>query len=45
VEVAAAPDGMIRLRESDDPATVLATSPDRLAVLLRGIKAGEYDLG
>ncbi|MHA5054582.1 Scr1 family TA system antitoxin-like transcriptional regulator [Streptomyces sp. SD15] len=34
VNVAAA-DGTIRLRESEDPRTVLTTTPDRLAALLR----------
>ncbi|MFF2127972.1 DUF397 domain-containing protein [Streptomyces olivochromogenes] len=38
VNVATAPDGTIRLRESDDPGTVLATTPDRLAALLQHIK-------
>lgn len=38
VNVATAPDGTIRLRESDDPGTVLTTTPDRLAALLQHIK-------
>lgn len=38
VFVAVAPDGTIRLRESDDPGTVLTTTPDRLAALLQHIK-------
>lgn len=38
VNVAVAPDGTIRLRESDDPGTVLATTPDQLAALLQHIK-------
>ncbi|MEU9284882.1 DUF397 domain-containing protein [Streptomyces sp. NPDC048275] len=35
VNVATAPDGTIRLRESEDPRTVLTTTPDRLTALLR----------
>ncbi|MFE7591271.1 DUF397 domain-containing protein [Kitasatospora sp. NPDC057512] len=35
--------GSIKLRESDDPNTVLATSPGALGALLCGIKAGEFD--
>ncbi|WP_405880784.1 DUF397 domain-containing protein [Streptomyces sp. NBC_01136] len=38
VFVATAPDGTIRLRESDEPGTVLATTPDRLAALLRHLR-------
>ncbi|MGW2253394.1 DUF397 domain-containing protein [Kitasatospora sp. NPDC001660] len=40
---AAALDGSIRFRESDDPDVVITTSPDRLRALLHGIKAGEFD--
>ena len=42
VEIAATA-GTIRLRESDDPDVVLATSPEKLSALIRGIKAGEFD--
>ncbi|MGW1500412.1 DUF397 domain-containing protein [Streptomyces mirabilis] len=38
VYLATAPDGTIRLRESDDPGTVLTTTPDQLAALLQHIK-------
>ncbi|MER5539697.1 DUF397 domain-containing protein [Streptomyces mirabilis] len=38
VFVAVAPDGTIRLRESDEPGTVLTTTPDQLAALLQHIK-------
>jgi hypothetical protein len=34
VEVAPAPDGSVLLRESVEPATVLATNPTRLRALL-----------
>lgn len=40
VEVAAAPDGTLRLRESDEPGTVLTVTPDALAGLLAVVKAG-----
>lgn len=38
VNVAAAPDGTIRLRESDEPRTVLATTPEGLAALLEHLR-------
>lgn len=43
VEVAAGAAGATHLRESDDPRTVVATSPAAFGVLVRGIKAGEFD--
>ncbi|MFE9395314.1 DUF397 domain-containing protein [Streptomyces flavidovirens] len=36
--LATAPDGSIRLRESDEPEVVLRTSPDRLAALIAALK-------
>lgn len=42
VEVAAV-DGAIRLRESDTPGTEMATTPARLAELIREVKAGCLD--
>jgi hypothetical protein len=36
--VAVAPDGTIRLRESDEPRTVLATTPEGLAALLHHLR-------
>ncbi|WP_308403680.1 DUF397 domain-containing protein [Streptomyces niphimycinicus] len=33
----------VALRESDDPRTVLATTPVKLGALLRSIKAGRLD--
>lgn len=38
--IATAPDGTLRLRESDAPHTILATGPHGLAALLRRVKAG-----
>ncbi|MEU7238705.1 DUF397 domain-containing protein [Streptomyces sparsogenes] len=42
VELAAV-GGAIRLRESDDPDTVITTAPRPLRTLIRAIKAGEFD--
>lgn len=39
VNVAAAPDGLLRLRESTDPGTTLAVRPAALRGLLKAIKA------
>ncbi|MFF2746377.1 DUF397 domain-containing protein [Kitasatospora sp. NPDC058048] len=38
-----APEGGIKLRESDDPDTVLTASPGALGAFLCGVKAGEFD--
>jgi hypothetical protein len=40
LNIAAAPGHATLLRESDDPATVLATTPARLAALLGAVKTG-----
>ncbi|GHJ40060.1 DUF397 domain-containing protein [Streptomyces sp. TS71-3] len=40
LNVAVAPDGTIRLRESDAPRTVLIATPHGLAALLEDIKGG-----
>jgi len=37
--IATTPDGTIRLRESDEPQTVIATAPQGLTALLRHIKS------
>jgi predicted secreted Zn-dependent protease len=44
VEVAAAPDGLLRLREGDRPAAVVTTVRAQWDVFVKGIKAGEFDL-
>ncbi|MEU2179734.1 DUF397 domain-containing protein [Streptomyces thermolilacinus] len=36
-------DGNIVMRESDDPATIITTSPEKLRAFLLGVKAGEFD--
>ncbi|WP_308218219.1 DUF397 domain-containing protein [Streptomyces sp. RKCA744] len=43
VECAATKGGGIRLRESDAPPDILATTPPSLAAFLRAAKAGESD--
>jgi hypothetical protein len=43
VEVATDPTGTPHLRESDDPHTVIATTPTALRALLRTIKTGTLD--
>ncbi|MFJ4188590.1 DUF397 domain-containing protein [Kitasatospora sp. NPDC089509] len=43
VYLASAPDGSIRIRESDDPDTIITSASDRLGAFLRGVKAGEFD--
>ncbi|MGA4841271.1 DUF397 domain-containing protein [Streptomyces sp. G45] len=35
--------GLIQLRESEDPDTVITTTRERLADFIAGVKAGEYD--
>jgi len=37
--IATTPDGTIRLRESDEPHTVITTAPQGLTALLRHIKS------
>ncbi|WP_086859325.1 DUF397 domain-containing protein [Streptomyces milbemycinicus] len=43
VEIAADSAGMPHLRESDDPHTVITTTPTTLRALLRTIKTGSLD--
>ncbi|MFE4516192.1 DUF397 domain-containing protein [Kitasatospora sp. NPDC056783] len=43
VYVAAASDGTIAIRESDEPDVIITTLPDRLDAFLRAVKAGEFD--
>ncbi|MFF2122829.1 DUF397 domain-containing protein [Kitasatospora sp. NPDC058184] len=42
IEVASA-DGRAYIRESDDPTTIVATTPTKLAAWLHSAKAGEFD--
>ncbi|MFC8824747.1 DUF397 domain-containing protein [Streptomyces sp. NPDC057137] len=43
VNIATADDGTIKLRESDDPDTVVTTTPEKLRAFILGVKAGEFD--
>jgi hypothetical protein len=43
LNVAAAPDGTIRLRESEAPDVIVTTTPDKLNAFIRRVKAGEFD--
>jgi len=43
VELTAASDGIVLLRESDAPGAVVATASGGLRFLLAGVKAGEFD--
>ncbi|WP_371791297.1 DUF397 domain-containing protein [Streptomyces sp. NBC_01471] len=36
-------DGDVLLRESDDPAVIVRTTPAKLAAFLAGAKSGEFD--
>ncbi|MGW6060579.1 DUF397 domain-containing protein [Streptomyces sp. NPDC055189] len=43
--IATAPDGTIRLRESDAPDTTLTTAPGPLAALLTSLSPANLDVG
>ncbi|MEU6970422.1 DUF397 domain-containing protein [Kitasatospora aureofaciens] len=43
IYVSAAVDSTIWIRESDDPGTIISTSPEALRALIRAVKAGEFD--
>ncbi|MEU8513994.1 DUF397 domain-containing protein [Kitasatospora sp. NPDC048722] len=43
IYLAAAHDGSIKIRESDDPDTIITTTPDKLKAFLCGVRAGEFD--
>ncbi|GAA1178483.1 hypothetical protein GCM10009654_39700 [Streptomyces hebeiensis] len=43
VHIAAADDGTIKIHESDDPATIVTTTPEKLRAFILGVKAGEFD--
>ncbi|PQM22287.1 DUF397 domain-containing protein [Streptomyces xinghaiensis] len=45
VYVASAPDGALWLRESDEPEAVLRTTSGALRALIRGVKAGQFEVG
>jgi hypothetical protein len=41
---ARAEDGLVHVRESDDPGIVVTTTPEKWAAFIEGVKAGEFDL-
>ncbi|MFG2846798.1 DUF397 domain-containing protein [Kitasatospora sp. NPDC048296] len=43
IYLAVAPDGSVKIRESDDPDTIITTTPDRFRAFLHGAKVGEFD--
>ncbi|MEW2549868.1 DUF397 domain-containing protein [Streptomyces sp. NPDC047002] len=43
IYLATAPDGTVKLRESDDPTTIVTTTPAKLRAFILGVKAGEFD--
>jgi Domain of unknown function (DUF397) len=43
LEVTRGEDGMIYLRESDDPDVVAVTTPAKWDAFVKGVKAGEFD--
>lgn len=43
IDVAAADDGTIKLRESDAPDVIVTTTPEKLRAFILGVKAGEFD--
>ncbi|WP_380282069.1 DUF397 domain-containing protein [Kitasatospora purpeofusca] len=43
IYLAAAPDGAIKIRESDEPDVVVTTTPDSLRAFIGGVKAGDFD--
>ncbi|GAA1951363.1 DUF397 domain-containing protein [Kitasatospora viridis] len=43
IEVADAGNGMIVMRESDDPSVIVTTTQAKLDAFIKGAKAGEFD--
>ncbi|WP_329145282.1 DUF397 domain-containing protein [Streptomyces niveus] len=43
VYLAAADDGSIKIHESDEPDTIVTTTPEKLRAFILGVKAGEFD--
>ncbi|MED7955141.1 DUF397 domain-containing protein [Streptomyces sp. BE303] len=41
--LAAVSDGVVKIRESDDPEAVITTTPESLRAFIRGVKAGRFD--
>ncbi|MDH6133136.1 hypothetical protein P3T37_002530 [Kitasatospora sp. MAA4] len=43
VEVTVNSAGMIEIRESDEPDSIIVTSPKKFALWIEGVKRGEFD--
>ncbi|WP_446041525.1 DUF397 domain-containing protein [Streptomyces sp. SID1121] len=43
VHITTAADGSILIQESDDPDTIVTTTPEKLRAFILGVKAGEFD--
>ncbi|MCG6494879.1 DUF397 domain-containing protein [Kitasatospora sp. A2-31] len=43
IEVRVRADGMIEIRESDDPDTIVVTTQKKFALWVQGVQAGEFD--
>ncbi|MFD9594761.1 DUF397 domain-containing protein [Kitasatospora sp. NPDC059973] len=43
VEVSTNSEGLIEIRESDDPGSIVVTTPRKFALWLEGVKRGEFD--
>ncbi|MFF2957606.1 DUF397 domain-containing protein [Streptomyces sp. NPDC057963] len=43
IEIAFGPDGLVHLRETGDPATVVTTTRTKWDAFTKGVQAGEFD--
>ncbi|MFF1793684.1 DUF397 domain-containing protein [Kitasatospora sp. NBC_01246] len=43
VEVSTNSEGLVEIRESDDPDSIVVTTPRKFALWLEGVKRGEFD--
>ncbi|MGW1087903.1 DUF397 domain-containing protein [Streptomyces sp. NPDC002596] len=43
IEIAFGPDGLVHLRETDDPSTVVTTTRTKWEAFTKGVMAGEFD--
>jgi hypothetical protein len=43
LEVTTGEDGMIYIRETDEPEVVAVTTPEKWDAFVKGVKAGEFD--
>ncbi|MCX4533743.1 MULTISPECIES: DUF397 domain-containing protein [unclassified Streptomyces] len=43
IEIAFGPDGLVHLRETDDPSTIVTTTRTKWEAFTKGVMAGEFD--